>query len=115
MPWLGFQGGKGFAVLSGALIVLNPWGILLWWGSLPIWLFITRYSSIGGIASTATVATGLTFFSIFEATAWHEMGLIVFGWGCTIVCVLRMIPDFKLIKKGEITPWKGLQISQWMK
>ncbi|MBD3191875.1 MAG: hypothetical protein GF308_14605 [Candidatus Heimdallarchaeota archaeon] len=115
MPWMGFRGGKGFAVLTGALIVINPWGILVWWGSLPLYLITIRYSGISGISSTASVALTLTIFYLTEVTFWHSWALLVFGWGCTLLIILRMIPDFRAIKRGEIKRWKGMEISQWMK
>ncbi|MEA2071067.1 MAG: glycerol-3-phosphate acyltransferase [Asgard group archaeon] len=115
MPWMKFTGGKGYAVLTGSLMVLNPWGILIWWGTLPLWIVITRYSSFGAIASTATVSLAFTIFYLTEVTYWHSWPLILFGCGCTLLTTLRWIPDFIKIKKGEIKPWKGLQISQWMR
>ena len=115
MPWMKFRGGKGFAVLTGALIVVNPWCILVWWGIIPIWLVITRYSGISGILATTSVAVALSFFYGFQVTYWHEWSVLVFGWGCVVLVILRMIPDFIGMKKGEITRWKGIKVSQWMK
>ena len=115
MPWMKFRGGKGFAVLTGTLMVINPWGILFWWGTLPIWLLITRYSGVSGICATASVAIGLTAFYLTGTTYWHSWSVLVFGWGCTLLIILRMIPDFIAMSKGEIKAWKGLKISQWMR
>ncbi|HUU76915.1 MAG TPA: glycerol-3-phosphate acyltransferase [candidate division Zixibacteria bacterium] len=115
MPWMRFKGGKGFAVLTGALICVNPWGILVWWLSLPLYLIIIRYSGISGIMATFSVATVFTFFYGFEATYWHEWSILVFGWGCTLLVILRMIPDFIGMRKGEIKRWKGIKVSQWMR
>jgi glycerol-3-phosphate acyltransferase PlsY len=115
MPWLKFQGGKGFAVLTGASIMINPWGVVIYWVSLPIWLLITRYSYIGGICGTTSVALGYTIFYLTGATAWPHWSLMIYGWGCVILVNLRMIPDFIAMRKGEIKRWKGIKISQWMR
>ncbi len=113
MPWMKFRGGKGFAVLSGALVIINPWGLLIWWVSLPIYLVIIRYSGISGLCSTASVAICNTFFYIFGATYWSTWPTMVFGWGCTLLITLRLIPDFIGMKKGEIKRWKGIKVTQW--
>jgi len=121
MPWMKFKGGKGFAVLSGGMMVINPWGILVWWVSLLIWLMIIRYSGISGIMATATVATTYTIFylvgqfSTLDGTYWHTWPIMVFSWGCTILIIIRMIPDFIAIKNGEIKRWKGIKVAQWMR
>lgn len=117
MPWMKFKGGKGFAVFSGALAVINPWGIIVWWLGILIYLLITRYSGISGILATASVALLNTFFYIFSVwnPYWSAWGTIVFGWGCVILAILRHIPDFKGMKTGEIKRWKGIKVSQWMR
>lgn len=115
MPWMKFKGGKGFAVLTGSLIIINPWCIIVWWVTILIWALITRYSGIAGILSTASVAITLTVFYFTDATAWNDWPVLLFGWGCTVLVILRMIPDLIAIRKGEIKPWKGIKVSQWMK
>ncbi|MFW9922917.1 MAG: glycerol-3-phosphate acyltransferase [Candidatus Thorarchaeota archaeon] len=115
MPWMKFKGGKGFAVFSGALVVVNPWGILVWWLSLPIYLIIIRYSGISGIMATASVAILNTIFYLTGATYWNTWPTMVFGWGCTLLIILRMIPDFIGMRKGEIKRWQGVKVSQWMR
>ncbi len=121
MPWMKFKGGKGFAVLSGAMIVINPWGILVWWVSLLIWLIIIRYSGIAGTMATASVAVTYTIFylvgqfSVLDGTYWNTWPIMVFSWGCTLLIIIRMIPDFIGIKNGEIKRWKGIKVAQWMR
>jgi glycerol-3-phosphate acyltransferase PlsY len=121
MPWLGFKGGKGFAVFSGALIVLNPYGILVWWLSLPIFLIIIRYSYLGGLSATiAASLLGMFFFIFGHASGtpnpyWSDWGVMVHGFGCVFVLLLRLIPDFKAMRAGEIKRWSGMKVSQWMK
>jgi glycerol-3-phosphate acyltransferase PlsY len=123
MPWLGFKGGKGFAVFSGALIVLNPYGILVWWLSLPIFLIIIRYSYLAGLSSTIAASLLGMFFFIFGHNLvpavpnafWSDWGTIVHGFGCVIVLLFRLIPDFQAMRRGEIKRWSGMKVSQWMK
>jgi len=123
MPWLGFKGGKGFAVFSGALIVLNPYGILVWWLSLPIFLIIIRYSYLAGLSATISAALLGMFFFIFGHSHippvpniyWSDWGTIVHGFGCVFVLLLRLIPDFKAMKAGEIKRWSGMKVSQWLR
>ena len=115
MPWMKFKGGKGFAVLSGTLIVINPYGLPVWWLSLPLWLIIIRYSGVSGIMATACVAILGTIFYLTGATAWNTWPVMVHGWGCTLLIILRMIPDFIGMKKGEIKRWGGMRVSNWMK
>ncbi|NHJ85354.1 MAG: glycerol-3-phosphate acyltransferase [Asgard group archaeon] len=115
MPWMKFTGGKGFAVFSGALLVLNPWGILVWWLSIPLWLIIIRYSYLAGISATASVAILNTIFYVTDATFWSEWPILVHGWACVVIIILKMIPDFKKMRTGEIKRWQGIKVSQWMK
>ncbi|MBN1329777.1 MAG: glycerol-3-phosphate acyltransferase [Candidatus Heimdallarchaeota archaeon] len=115
MPWMKFKGGKGLAVLSGGLILANPYGLIVWWLSLPIWLILWRLSSMGAISATASVGILTTIFYLTGVTYWNDWACMVFGWGCTILLVLRMIPDFKKIRTGEIKRWKGMKVSEWMK
>ncbi|MCE7744063.1 MAG: glycerol-3-phosphate acyltransferase [Candidatus Heimdallarchaeota archaeon] len=121
MPWLGFKGGKGFAVFSGVLIVLNPYGILVWWLSLPIFLIIIRYGYLGGLSATITASLLGMFFFIFGHAKgipnpyWSDWGVMVHGFGSVIVLLLRLIPDFKAMKAGEIKRWSGIKVSQWMR
>ena len=121
MPWMKFKGGKGFAVLSGAMIVMNPWGLLVWWLSLPIYLIIIRYSGISGIMATASVAITYTIFyivgefTVLNGTYWNTWATMVFGWGCTLLIILRMIPDFIGMRNGSIKRWESVNVKQWMK
>ncbi|NHJ49720.1 MAG: glycerol-3-phosphate acyltransferase [Asgard group archaeon] len=117
MPWMKFKGGKGFAVFSGALIVLNPYGILVWWLSLPLFLVIIRYSYLAGMSATISVALLGTFFFIFTVpnAFWSSWAVMVHGWGCVIILILRLIPDFKAMRRGDIKRWSGMKVSQWMK
>jgi glycerol-3-phosphate acyltransferase PlsY len=117
MPWMKFKGGKGFAVLTGALIVLNPWGILVWWIMTPVFLVIIRYSYLAGMSATISVAVLGTFFFGFGVPneSWSSWGVLVHGWGCAIIIILRLIPDFQKMRRGEIKRWSGIKVSQWMK
>lgn len=117
MPWMKFKGGKGFAVLLGSLIVLNPYGNLVWVLSILLFLVIIRYSYLAGLSATISVALLGTFFYIFTVPNpyWSSWAVMVHGWGCVIILVLRLIPDFKAMRRGEIKRWGGIKISQWMK
>jgi len=115
MPWMKFKGGKGFAVLSGCLIVINPWGVLLWWASMPLWMMLWKLSSAGGISATGSIGILTTVFWLTGATHWSDWSLMIFGWGCTILVIIRMIPDFKKIRAGEIKRWSGFKLSEFLK
>ncbi|MHA1557828.1 MAG: glycerol-3-phosphate acyltransferase [Candidatus Heimdallarchaeota archaeon] len=117
MPWMKFKGGKGFAVLLGSLIVLNPYGVLVWILSILLFLVIIRYSYLAGLFSTISIALLGTFFYIFTVPNlyWSSWAVMVHGWGCVILLVLRLIPDFKAMRRGDIKRWSGVKVSQWMK
>ncbi|NHJ49015.1 MAG: glycerol-3-phosphate acyltransferase [Asgard group archaeon] len=117
MPWMKFKGGKGFAVLLGSLVVLNPYGILVWVLSILIFLVIIRYSYLAGLSSTISVAILGTFFFIFTVpnVFWSSWAVMVHGWGCAIILVLRLIPDFKAMIRGDIKRWSGFKTSQFTK
>jgi len=117
MPWMKFKGGKGFSVLLGSLIVLNPWGNLVWVLSILLFLVIIRYSYLAGLAATISVALLDTFFFIFTVPNiyWSSWAVMVHGWGCVIILVLRLIPDFKAMRRGDIKRWSGIKVTQWTK
>ena len=120
MIWMKFKGGKGFAVLLGSLIVLNPYGLLVWPVSIVLFLVIIRYSYLAGMCSTIAVAILDTFFYIFQVPNpyWiylSSWALLVHGWGCAIILIIRLIPEFKAMRRGEIKRWSGLKSSQWTK
>jgi glycerol-3-phosphate acyltransferase PlsY len=123
MPWMRFKGGKGFAVLLGALVVLNPYGILIWVFSILIFLVIIRYSYLAGLSATISVAlTGMIFYIVSISTGnpvpnefWSSWAVMIHGWGCSIILTLRLIPDFKAMKRGDIKRWSGFKSSQFMK
>ncbi|NHJ03540.1 MAG: glycerol-3-phosphate acyltransferase [Candidatus Heimdallarchaeota archaeon] len=117
MPWMKFKGGKGFSVLLGSYIVLNPYGNLVWVLSILLFLVIIRYSYLAGLLATITVALLDTFFFIFTVPNiyWSSWAVMVHGWGCVIILILRLIPEFKAMNKGIIKRWSGIKVTQWTK
>ena len=102
-------------MLLASLIIINPWGILTWILSLFLFLVIIRYSYLAGLAATICVAILGTFFFIFSVTNWSSWAVMVHGWSCAIILVLRLIPEYQAMRRGEIERWKGLKSSQWTK
>ncbi|NHJ85903.1 MAG: glycerol-3-phosphate acyltransferase [Asgard group archaeon] len=117
MPWMKFKGGKGFAVLLGSMFVINPYGDLVWVLSIILFLVIIRYSYLAGLAATIIVALLDTLFCIFTVPNpyWSSWAVLVHGWGIVILLVIRLIPDFKAMRRGDIKRWSDLKVSQWMK
>ncbi|MHA1125935.1 MAG: glycerol-3-phosphate acyltransferase [Candidatus Heimdallarchaeota archaeon] len=117
MVWMKFKGGKAFSVLLGSLIIINPWGILVWVISIILFLFIIRYSYLAGLVATICNAILATFFFIFAVPNLYfgSWAVMVHGWACAIILVLRLIPEFKAMRRGEIERWKGMKSSQWTK
>ncbi|MFW9924763.1 MAG: glycerol-3-phosphate acyltransferase [Candidatus Thorarchaeota archaeon] len=117
MPWMKFKGGKGFAVLLGSMFVINPYGNLVWVLSILLFLVIIRYSYLAGLAATISYALLNTFFFIFTVPNpyWSSWAVMIHGWGCVVLLVLRLIPEFKAMRRGEIKRWSGVKTSQWMK
>ncbi|HUU77243.1 MAG TPA: glycerol-3-phosphate acyltransferase [candidate division Zixibacteria bacterium] len=117
MIWMKFKGGKAFSVLLGSLFVLNPWGILVWVIAILLFLVIIRYSYLAGLSATICNALLCTFFYIFTVPNpyWSSWAVMVHGWGCVIILVLRLIPEFKAMRRGEIKRWSGVKASQWTK
>jgi len=48
--WLGFRGGKGVATALGVLAVLGPWGLVVFAAIFLLFVWTTRYVSVGSIA-----------------------------------------------------------------
>jgi len=117
MPWMKFKGGKGFAVLLGSMVVMNPYGLIVWVLSILLFIVIIRYSYLAGLAATISFALLDTFFYIFSVPNpyWSSWAVLVHGWGIVIILILRLIPDFKAMRRGEIKRWGGLKVSQWTK
>jgi glycerol-3-phosphate acyltransferase PlsY len=117
MPWMKFKGGKGFAVLLGSMVVINPYGLIVWVLSILLFLVIIRYSYLAGLSATISYALLGTFFYIFTVPNlyWSSWAVMVHGWGVVVILTLRLIPDFRAMRRGDIKRWGGLKISQWMK
>ncbi len=69
--WLKFQGGKGVATLLGITLAANPMaGItaLLTWSTVAL---LTRYSSLGGMASALVAAAAM--WAVSESSWWRAL------------------------------------------
>jgi len=59
-PWIGFKGGKGIATTGGALIPIMPVGVVVLILIFLVVTFITKYVSVGSIATA--IALPMTTF-----------------------------------------------------
>ncbi|MBD3190395.1 MAG: hypothetical protein GF308_07110 [Candidatus Heimdallarchaeota archaeon] len=104
--WLKFKGGRAYSVFLGTLIVINPWGLLIWIGCTIIFVLITKYTSLAGMISTVLVAITFTFFYVFSLTNWNEWSIIITGWGYSLLLALKLIPRFIKLARGELPKGK---------
>jgi glycerol-3-phosphate acyltransferase PlsY len=76
--WLHFKGGKGIATSAGVLTALVPWALLI---ILAVWIVLfalTRYVSVGSLASAAVLpfATWFTTQSILLTVVTSAMSAL---------------------------------------
>jgi len=72
-PWLGFKGGKGVGTLTGVLIIIFDWQILLF--ALVVWiilLYATKIMSLTNLILSVTLP--ILFFLNF-----HNLTSVIFG------------------------------------
>jgi glycerol-3-phosphate acyltransferase PlsY len=91
--WLRFRGGKGMATWFGIMLAINP---LTWVALCLTWLagvFLTRISSIGALAASASAPLWLILFGRWEAV----LLAIVLG----ILIWMRHYANIRRILRGE--------------
>ena len=73
----GFKGGKGILVSAGAMLILNPWSLLICLAVFLLFACLTRYISAGSIAAGITYPFGVMFTTwlSFGYVHWAEAGL----------------------------------------
>ena len=73
-PWLKFRGGKGIAVAIGCLfVVFGVWGAVLELAIFAVLVLVTKYVSVGSIASAAAcpfIAAYYFLYTSFSPLAW---------------------------------------------
>ena len=82
-PWLGFKGGKGIAVAIGCLfMVFGPIGAILELAIFIVLVPLTRYVSVGSIASAAACPFFALYFFWGNWPAWAivSIGALTVVW-----------------------------------
>ncbi|MEA2069939.1 MAG: glycerol-3-phosphate acyltransferase [Asgard group archaeon] len=134
MPYLSFQGGKGLGTYVGLLFYFYWPAAFYWIFMLFLLIKLSGFSGIGACWSAITVppffylidviTTKLSMTTLpiaFWPHTYFNDGL--FGWsfillyavGMWIILVLRHIPEFRKIKRGDAQAWKSLKTDEMLK
>ena len=133
MPYLKFQGGKGLGTYAGLLFYF-------YWPTAFVWIFflfaLIRLSGFSGIGACWAASFVTPFWYLIDlfagssfkfglpAAFWpHSYFMNGLGWQFILlyallgwlVLVLRHIPEFQKIKRGDAEAWKSLKTSEMLK
>ncbi len=134
MPYLKFQGGKGLGTYAGLLFYF-------YWPTAFVWIFflfamikLSGFSGIGACWAATFVTPFWYLIDLFVPGSSFKFGLPAAFWPHTyfmdglgwqfillyalagwLVLVLRHIPEFKKIKRGDAEAWKSLKTSEMLK
>jgi len=113
--YLKFKGGKGIATAAGVFLAASPWALVCAFSAWLVFTMITRYVSVGSIASVIALASGQM---LTDREAFHDrlgvtlfaLGMMVFGIYKHRGNIKRLIrgtePKINLGKKESVTPAK---------
>jgi glycerol-3-phosphate acyltransferase PlsY len=97
--YLGFKGGKGIATAAGVFLAIAPWALLC---AFIAWLFftaVTKYISIGSIASVIALSSGQIL--CYPSTAWSDrLGVTIFAVSLTIIAIWKHRSNVKRLFQG---------------
>jgi len=108
--YLKFKGGKGIATAAGVFLAASPWALLCAFLAWLIFTAVTRYVSIGSIASVIALAGGQ---AITDPEAFrNRFGVTLFAIGTAVIAIwkhrgniLRLIQGTEpKIKLGQKKP-----------
>lgn len=107
----GFRGGKGIATAAGVLLGLAPVEVLITLGIFLIVFVISRYVSLGSIASAFAFPLAMFFrHNIFNANLQGYHTLIFFSIGISILILYTHRQNIKRLLAGTENRLTRLQI-----
>ncbi|MAT38771.1 MAG: hypothetical protein CL946_04125 [Ectothiorhodospiraceae bacterium] len=108
-PWIGFRGGRGLATAAGALLVYNPYFLLVWLSVWGITHVIRKDIHVANIAATVLLPLIVYFTPDFtKALAWFgeedpESAVIAIGVLSFVIFVRHIDPLMQLIRQKAST------------
>ena len=135
MPYLGFKGGKGLGTYAGLFFYIY-WPLAVWWFiMLFVMIKLSGFSGIGACWGAALIAPFMYFIDLIAGLGTFTYGLplafwphvyfadgamgwpfiLLYAFGMFLVLVLRHIPEFRKIKRGDAEVWQSLKTTEMLK
>lgn len=96
--YLGFKGGKGIATAAGVFLAASPWALLCAFSAWVLFTVLTRYVSVGSIASVIALASGQV---ITDPEAFrNRLGVTLFSLGVMVFAIYKHRGNVKRIIQG---------------
>ncbi|MCE9582890.1 MAG: glycerol-3-phosphate 1-O-acyltransferase PlsY [Planctomycetes bacterium] len=96
--YLRFKGGKGIATAAGVFLAASPWALLCAFTAWVLFTVLTRYVSVGSIASVIALASG-QMLTDREAFRDH-FGVTLFTIGVMVFSIYKHRGNVKRIYQG---------------
>jgi glycerol-3-phosphate acyltransferase PlsY len=96
--YLKFKGGKGIATAAGVFLAASPWALLCAFSAWVLFTVLTRYVSVGSIASVIALASG-QMLTDQEAFRDH-LGVTIFTIGVMVFAIYKHRGNIKRIFQG---------------
>jgi len=135
MPYLKFKGGKGLGTYVGLLFYFYWPTAFFWVIMLFLLIRISGFSGIGAVWAATFITPFWYLIDLFVPTPnpftfglpaafWpHEYFADGLGWqfillyalGSMVILLIRHLPEYQRIKRGEAQAWKSLKTSEMLK
>ena len=135
MPYLGFKGGKGLGTFAGLFLYLY-WPLAIWWFIVMLSMIkLSGFSGIGACWGATLIAPFMYLIDVVAQVSTFTYGLplafwphvyfadgqmgwpfiLLYAMGMWTVLILRHIPEFRKIKRGDAAVWKSLKTTEMLK
>lgn len=96
--YLKFKGGKGIATAAGVFLAASPWALLCAFSAWVLFTVLTRYVSVGSIASVIALASGQM---LTDPQAFRDhFGVTLFTIGVMVLAIYKHRGNVKRIFQG---------------
>lgn len=96
--YLGFKGGKGIATAAGVFLAAAPWALLCAFVAWVLFTGLTRYISVGSIASVIGLAMGQV---ALDPEAFHNrLGVTIFTFGMMTFGIVKHRGNIRRLIQG---------------
>ena len=96
--YLAFKGGKGIATAAGVFLAAAPWALLCAFTAWLVFTVLTKYVSVGSIASVIALASGQV---LLDPEAFHDrFGVTLFTIGVMVFAIYKHRGNVKRIIQG---------------